>query len=248
MSQIVQPILVPVIDSIPEGAINYANMLSDAYQKPILLLNINKALASDLEKMDYEVFALYDRLIEAIRSAVERFDPIMVVFERKRSVFKTWNQLSACRDLRIPYWFVPLEYEIKKPSRIALPVSFLVEDREKATWGRSFSRYFDSSFKVLKPRDKGNRAGENVIYIADFFDKNNISYDIIQSKKSSYKINKDALSALSQEVEVVVITASREYGLDDYILGPKELHLIRKTSLPLMLVNPRADLYILCGD
>ena len=48
------------------------------------------------------------------------------------------------------------------------------------------------------------------------------------------------------DADIAIITASREYGLDDIIFGPKELHIIKKSEIPLMVLNPRGDLYVLC--
>ena len=40
--------------------------------------------------------------------------------------------------------------------------------------------------------------------------------------------------------------ASREYGLDDWLFGPPEQYVICHSPVPVMLVNPRADLFSLC--
>ena len=35
-------------------------------------------------------------------------------------------------------------------------------------------------------------------------------------------------------------------SLDDIIFGPKEQHMVKKSEKPVLLVNPRGDLYALC--
>nr|MBP7369599.1 universal stress protein [Paludibacteraceae bacterium] len=67
------------------------------------------------------------------------------------------------------------------------------------------------------------------------------------AQSDSFKIDKEAIEkAVEMGAGLVIISASRDYGLDDILFGPKELHLIRKSPVPLLLVNPRSDLYALC--
>jgi len=58
---------------------------------------------------------------------------------------------------------------------------------------------------------------------------------------------KEAVAKAEKEkYGIVLLSASRDYGLDDIIFGPKERHLIQKSTVPVLLVNPRGDLYALC--
>jgi len=243
-----QTILVPVREEIPHSAISYAEMLSAAYEKPISFLCINETLVKELSSFGHTIIESKGRLTENIRQAVEELDPVMIVFENQSKRRIIQQQLTACRDLRIPYVFIPKGSPIQSPDKVALPMSFLIEDREKATWGRSLHRYFKSEFRILKPKDKGTRAGKNVAHVEAFFDKQSIPYETLQGKKSSFKNDKEVFSLLSDWASLVIVTASREYGLDDQFLGPKELHLLRHSQVPVMMLNPRDDLYILCGD
>jgi len=45
---------------------------------------------------------------------------------------------------------------------------------------------------------------------------------------------------------MIIVSASRDYGLDDILFGPKEYHVVKKSDIPVLLVNPRGDLYALC--
>jgi hypothetical protein len=65
--------------------------------------------------------------------------------------------------------------------------------------------------------------------------------------KDSFKVEKEVtLSAIKNGYDMVIISTSRDYGLDDIILGPKEQHIFNATQVPLMCINPRGDLYVLC--
>ncbi|HRG03930.1 MAG TPA: universal stress protein, partial [Paludibacteraceae bacterium] len=68
-----------------------------------------------------------------------------------------------------------------------------------------------------------------------------------KAQSDSFKLDKEAVKAAREnDYGIVIISASRDYGLDDLLFGPKEYHLIRRSDVPLLLVNPRGDLYTLC--
>ena len=46
--------------------------------------------------------------------------------------------------------------------------------------------------------------------------------------------------------DLLILTASRDYGLDDILFGPPERKAIQRALVPVMLVNPREDLFSLC--
>ncbi len=83
--------------------------------------------------------------------------------------------------------------------------------------------------------------------MTELFSKFNFSWETIRARKDSFKVNSEALTLAEQtNAGLIIVSASRDYGLDDIIFGPKEMHLIKKSGIPLMLVNPRGDLYTLC--
>ncbi len=243
-SELNQTILLPFWDIVPEHSLAYANILSEAYNKPISLLNLSEC---DVENRS-SLFQSNKKLTETIVQTISAQDCVMLVWQYERNSHQIQAMLDSCRELRIPYFFVSPEHKICAPKNVILPISFLIEDREKATWGRSLNVRFNSEFGILQPNDKGTRAAKNVAHIEDFFVRNNIPHKIIKGQKSSFKNDKEALDLYSNVSDLVMVTASREYGLDDQFFGPKERHIIKKSNIPLMLLNPRDDLYVLCGD
>ncbi len=49
-----------------------------------------------------------------------------------------------------------------------------------------------------------------------------------------------------RNTDMIVWTASRDYGLDDLLFGPAERKIILRSAVPVALLNPRGDLYSLC--
>jgi len=155
--------------------------------------------------------------------------------------------LNVCRELRIPYVlhkdsFVEMDF-----SSILVPVNFLTEEIEKAQFAAAFGRFCNSAIMLLQAKDYGSKASTNVDKISSVLDKFDLQYQVEKGKKDSFKIEFDAVSYVRQHsYGLIIASASREYGLDDIVFGPKELHLIKKSPVPVMLINPRGDLYVLC--
>ena len=155
--------------------------------------------------------------------------------------------LSACRDLRIPYILYKDEFKVLKMNEVLVPVNYLEEEVEKAQFGAAFGRFCDSTVRLLVAKDYGSKADKNAEKIVEIFNKFNFNFSVEKGKSDSFKIDKEAVATAGhRNAGLIIVSASREYGLDDILFGPKELHLIKRSDCPILLINPRADLYALC--
>ena len=155
--------------------------------------------------------------------------------------------LNACRDLRIPYLIFKEDFDILKLEKVLVPVSFLEEEIEKAQFASALGRFCNSEITLLQANDYGSKAANTITRMTELFSKFDFVYQVIKAKNDSFKVDAEAVKgAQAMGFGLVLVSASREYGLDDIFFGPKELHLIRKSTVPLLLVNPRGDLYALC--
>ncbi len=167
------------------------------------------------------------------------------LIENKR--VKIQKILTACRDLRIPYLLFKNSFELLQTNKIVVPVNFLEEEVEKAQFASAFGRFCHSEIYILQANDYGSKATTNVSRMCELFEKFSLKVHVEKAKSDSFKVEKEALNkALEMNAGIILITASREYGLDDILFGPKELHLVQKSNLALLIINPRADLYALC--
>lgn len=155
--------------------------------------------------------------------------------------------LNSCRDLRIPYIFWKNDFISFEAKKILVPVSFLEEEIEKAQFAAAFGRFFATQITVLQANDYGSKAKTTVEKMTAFFDKFSLNYQIRQAKKDSFKLEKETVEIVkAEDFDLLLISASRTYGLDDVIFGPQERKTIINSCIPVILVNPRADLYALC--
>jgi hypothetical protein len=161
---------------------------------------------------------------------------------------KVQTFLKISRDLRVPYIFTKPYFGNVNLSKVLVPVTFLVEDREKGPFSSGLGRFFGSELLMMPAKDYGSAAKQHTDAICTLLDKFNLKYSFIEAQKDSFKVELEAtLRTEELGAGMVIVSASREYGWDDIIFGPKELHAVNEAAVPIMLINPRADLYVLCG-
>ena len=163
------------------------------------------------------------------------------------------NHLSECREERRPYLFITSTMTIKPLRRLLVPVSMLEEETYKAEISTYIARKTGAHIILLQANDYGSHAQQNVNRIVTHIQKLNeridqpISYEIVKARKDSFSLIKEASERQRDfQHDLLVLTASREYGLDDIIFGPPERKAIQKALVPVMLINPRDDLFSLC--
>jgi nucleotide-binding universal stress UspA family protein len=176
--------------------------------------------------------------------------------------------LDACREERRPYVVIKDNCSAQQSccseaqkgstlSSILVPVTMLEEEVYKAEVCTYLARKTGAHLILLRANDYGSKAIKNtqriITHIRTIAERTGepITYEERIAKGDSFHIHKE-LPVLSSTLfgedkgGLLLLTASREYGLDDWLFGPPEQYVIRKSQVPVMLVNPRADLFSLC--
>lgn len=252
-------------NSFPRKGLELAVRLAKAYEKAVCFLGI--PTPKEVDTTHYET--TFDEWVK--RSAAEHpdvqicrwvLDPeddftdkmeyteaSMIIFELtdKPPYNKPMRQLELCRQLRIPYFFVKPDQAIGF-DKVLVPIGMLVEEREKGPFSSSLGRFFQSEILLMTANDYGSRAKQNTEAIRTLLDKFSLKYQSVKADKDSSKVENEAAKRTGElQADMLMISASRDYGLDDILFGPKELKVIRRATVPVMVINPRADLYALCG-
>ena len=169
---------------------------------------------------------------------------------RRRSI-QHWLNIS--RELRIPYIFLTPQMRFPAESVLAnvlAPVTMLEEEVHKAELLSHLARYTDTAITLLTAHDYGSRARTNTGKIRTFLESRQADLGkqfVIHeqtAKADSMALYKEVPAV--RDCDLIVWTASRDYGLDDLIFGPAEQKLILHSVVPVALLNPRGDLYSLC--
>lgn len=196
--------------------------------------------------VDY--FHLHSKILNDFQNVCEEKEVSILMVQLLKNKTKEIQQiLNACRPLRIPYMIYKESFNLLTFNKILLPVSFLVEEVEKAQFASAFGRFFGADISLLLANDYGSKALINSQKIVSVLEKFNLSANVIVGAKDSFKINNEALQvAENEQYDFLIVSASREYGLDDMIFGSMEQKLVKKAKIPILLINPRDDLYLLC--
>ena len=158
------------------------------------------------------------------------------------------TMLTACRGLRIPYLLYKSSFAELRLEKVLVPVGFLEEEIEKAQFASAFGRFYGSEITLLQANDYGSKAAATTERMKTLFDKFQLTYFHEKAKSDSFKLEQEAIrKAQNENFGIVIISASREYGLDDIIFGPKERKIVKQSTIPVLLVNPRGDLYAQIG-
>lgn len=179
------------------------------------------------------------------------------------------QHLNELREERRPYVFITNTMNIKPLRRLLVPVSMLEEETYKAEICTYLARKTGAHIILLQANDYGSHARQNVNRIVTHInaindklrhlasdsdsgltsssDSGPITYEIVPARKNSFKLMQEAAERQRDfQHDLLVITASRDYGLDDLLFGPPERKAIQRALVPVMLVNPREDLFSLC--
>lgn len=219
--------------------------------RPILFINNNKNTSNLFANLIANHLGFYSQETTAsnldnIDSIIEKEDvALFIIGINSKSEIQFY--LNKCRYLRIPYIFVQNSLNPNfNIDNIILPITNLEEEKEKGPFASSFARHFKCPIKIYQPNDYGSKAITNINAIVSLFDSVKLDYTITKGEKDSNKIELEAGILNNRTNNILIISASRDYGLDDLIFGPKERKIIKKIEIPIMLINPRGDLYTLC--
>ena len=220
--------------------------------RPIFVINNNsrnsETLANKIAtQMDFTIREVTINDLNNIDNLVEQEDAALLIIGINNNKEIQYH-LNKCRQLRVPYIFIKnttnTNYDIKT---ILLPITNLEEEREKAPFASSFARHFNCPITIYQPNDYGSKAATNIEAIKNLLNTFNLNHTTTKGKKDSNNIELEtAINNQTTNNALLIISASRDYGLDDIIFGPKERKIIKKTNIPTMLINPRGDLYALC--
>ncbi len=205
------------------------------------------------------VYVFKGEVQQVIHDFYEKLNAIAVMagmnsFKSKVHCFSSSSLVTDYRDLRIPIIIVHDELPRKRMyENIILPLDFNRESKEKSAWSGYISTLNQSRVTVLtrKYKDAYFAASlrTNIVLVEKLFNNLGVAYELIKEPDITCDIDKYAVDyAWINQGDMIVIMATKEVAVDDLLFGLKEKKIIEnKYKLPIMLINPRDDLYLPCG-
>jgi hypothetical protein len=177
------------------------------------------------------------------------FEAILMIADAKE--FKKYGK--SLTESSVPFLFVNGQSEyISEFKKLILPIDLRKENRDSALWCSYFGRFNGSVIIVVAASDKGNEEKRqvtvNVALCRKLFQKFKITHKIFRGTKSSLNNSFEALDlAISSKSDLLVILGSSVFTPLDLLVGLPEKKIIKKAgNLPVLVINPRKDNYILC--
>lgn len=152
----------------------------------------------------------------------------------------------------VPFLFVNPEAPVSSFQKIILPIDLRKENSDTALWCSWFGRFAKSQITAVAANEKHRESQrlimQNVALTKKLFQKTGVSHRIFKGQKTSFKNSFEAMDlALNSDADLMVLLGSSVITPLDYLLGLPERKIINRAgSLPVLLVNPRRDNYILC--
>lgn len=205
------------------------------------------------------VYVFKEKIHNVINRFYEKINGIICVCglnEKKNNkyFFSAMSLVSDYRNLRIPLLIVNEQLPKKSMfSNMILPIDFNRESKEKAVWAGYISTLNKSTVTIVirdyKDQYFSASLRNNIALIQKLYNNLGVNYSIVREKNISVSIEKYAVEyAGLNDGDLLVITATKEIAVDDLLFGLAEKKIIiNKYKLPVLLVNPRDDLYIPCG-
>lgn len=188
----------------------------------------------------------------------QKEEAIMVIFPQfpsgKFLFFREISFMLKTKKLRLPYMILPSGINEGQwhPNKIFMPIGFRRSDKETAVWASYFARFGNSEITIIFSREPNEAMDKetknNVKFIRNMFNKLNVVSNLIPTEVNSGKLHDETIKiAYEAKNSLIVIASTRYYGIEHFFIGPIELHTIKNQyKIPVLCINPRKDLYVLC--
>lgn len=178
--------------------------------------------------------------------------------DRNATLFKPTNPHRVINDFaecKIAYLTVQIDdTSINNLKDIALRIDYRKESKEKLIWASYFARFNNSLLHILHEeyKDAGLRTKfeENMLFLGKFFAGLNVEY---KREAIDGSVNFQDISAIKHSINqgynlmICVTTDTRELDVVDWFIGKAEHRVIKnKYKIPVLFINPRDDIYVLC--
>ena len=204
---------------------------------------------NELPDLNTSTMLLDSSLVNAPSLLADNYEVILIVTHG--SGFKKY--LKSLSGSPVPFFFtgnsLPEANLIKK---IMVPVDLRKANNEAGIWASYFGRFNQSEIHLLAAndteRDNSKQVSRNVHYINNILSKFSIPSKVFRGKKGSFGIQMEALEVARETAsDLLITTASSKITIIDIIIGLPELKILQAAGkMPLLLINPRKDMYVMC--
>jgi len=206
-------------------------------------------IISNLPNVKVSSLLLEQSLQDQIEGLIDHYNAVLIVIHQTEVKIG----LKALKESSIPFLFVNGSLpEYLQYKNVLVPVDFRKASKETSLWASYFGRFNKSHIHVLYANetdsDQKMRLTRNVEFFKKFLSSLNVRFSLLEGKSSSWGIWREALTDASKwNGDALIFSGSNTISLLDLLIGLPEKKIIRQAGyLPVLLINPRKDICVLC--
>ena len=174
--------------------------------------------------------------------------------KNERSLKKIRPLLQCFSESRVAYCIAhsPVN-DTESLKKIALSIDFERQSKEKVLWANYFGRFFQSTIECFHYNYKDEflrkRFGDNQAFVSKMLSSFQVPFHFIEiSRGKRWDLETDALAkAVSSDAGLYISIATEGKNVFSYFSGTSEEKLLMfNSNMPILFLNPRKDLYVLC--
>lgn len=212
------------------------------------LQNYLGPIKSELPGLQVSILLLSEQWSDVPEILADDYECIFLIANALQ--FKRYS--NALSESSIPLLFVRPESKIMDFDHIVQPIDLRKETSDSTLWCSYFGRFSNAEIVVVAANDKGKadkrELAKNISRTCKLYRKFKIQHKVYKGIKSSFRNSFEALElALASDCNLFVILGSSAITPLDLIIGLPERKIVQSAgNLPVLVINPRKDNYILC--
>ncbi len=224
---------------------NYSNQKEKAELEKRVQVYANTVKA-DIPDLNVSVLLLKGKLKNLMEPLGEKYNSIMLCCSGKLH----YSLLKAFYKSGFPFYFSHENNNKQAFKKIIIPVDYRNSTKESVLWGSYFGR-FNQSDIVLHAADHQNDSGlqyrvdEIIAFARKLYGQFTFNFWTDKGLSGSFGIHREAMK-LSEAYNLLIFTGSYNVTLFDYLIGTFEQRIVKRRRSPVLLINPRREMYVLC--
>jgi len=213
-----------------------------------LLNNYAKSIKSEIPQLPVSSLVLFGNKSSVPDVLAEDHEAILLVANAEN--FRKYT--SMLTESPVPFLFVHSQSEIIDYNHLVQPIDMRKENSDGSLWCSYFGRFNQAEVVAVAAKDTTKEAqsgvAKNVLLTKKLYQKFSIEHKIYKGTRSSFRNSYEALElAHASDCNLFVMLGSSSVTPLDYLVGLPERKIIKRAGkLPVMVINPRRDNYILC--
>ena len=253
----------------------YSLMLSTYLRKGIILLRVcdprytsettdeaQQQLIAMKQRLPEKVFSTYCALkgktADVIELLPKAFNAVAIAAcvdkSNKKSACHPKNVLRDFAKCKVAYLLAqepPKDYP-SVVGKVGFTLDFKKESKDKLIWASYFPRFFGSHLYVLSYNYTDeflrNKWYSNIKFMDKMYQNLNITYQKADLGKPKMFLDVVAVEKCHEMgIGLLICTTTAERDVFEYFIGVQEQRTIaNEYKIPILFLNPRDDLYVLC--